>query len=483
MSSRRSIIRAAGLFATAGLAGCSASEDGDSTASSATPTDSPTPTDVESSESGGSNAGGSDRSDERDEAVEYVRNVEEMKGHFHSSVVLLGRGREDDAELHAGHGPDYFETVLTPLRNENPALTTRLRGRVVNLVDRVRSMDPDAYERHVTEDVLPLLDRAVETVVADEFRGSTAFGVRVMNALAGRITEEYEEGANDAGEVVNAGEYWDGRGFLYRIERRFEASSFDGRTADALDRFRSQIAAVEPPETVRGTSLQFRIGTSAGVGLPNATIESRDAALTYVRNAEEIRGHLHSSTVLAQAGDASNAAFHAHHGPDYATTVLPPVYRADATLATHILDRLVALPGRATSMDGGAYERYVSDSVLPLLDRATETAVPDQFPGTPSFEAAVILALGGRVEEEYSAAIPDGEVIDLYGEYWDARGFLSRMETRYAGIESDLDGEVRRQAGSELDTLRTELETARPAWDVSDSVDALRDIFSPVVDG
>jgi len=178
---------------------------------------------------GGGSGGG-------DSAVAYVRNVEEVRGHLTSSVELLDRGREDDAALHASHGPDYFAPVLTPVRDEEPALATRLRGLLRSASERISTSDAEEYEQFVTEDVFPLLDDAVAAVVAEETRDSVAFDVRVMDALAGRIAEEYAAAVPEAGTVELAGEYWDGRGFLTRIEHRHEAvgDDLDDATAGAL---------------------------------------------------------------------------------------------------------------------------------------------------------------------------------------------------------------------------------------------------------
>ena len=100
-------------------------------------------------------------------------------------------------------------------------------------------------------------------------------------------------------------------------------------------------------------------------------------------------------------------------------------------------------------------------------------AVPAEYTDSTSFDAAVFLALADRVVDEYDAAVTDEEAIELYGEYWDARGFLARMEARFEAMASDLDGETRSAVDGELGILRKELETARPPWDVENSVAAL----------
>lgn len=404
-------------------------------------------------------------------AVDYVRNVEEVRGHLRSSATLLERGRQSGATLHAGHGADYFAAVLPPLRDQNPELATRLRARLNEVPGRVASEDAGAFESFLAEEVSPLLDRAVGTVVSDDLQGSAELDARVRSALAGRIAEEYDAAVTADGDIELAGEYWDGRGFLTRIEQRSDGDD------ETLARLRSEMEAVEPPATVTGTTLELRIETAAT--LPSATVESREEALTYVRSAEEIRGHLLSSVELAAVGSA-DAGLHAAHGSDYLLTVLPPVQRADPDLATRLFDRIRALDDEVRSSDAAAYERYVTEDVLPLVDEAVATAVPGGVTERTSFDAAVVLALADRVAEEYAAAVPEGEAIELYGEYWDARGFLSRMEARFAEMEAALDSETAVRVEEELDVLRTELETARPAWDVENSVAALHDALDDV---
>jgi len=96
-------------------------------------------------------------------AVEYVRNVEEVRGHFTSAMTLLEQDRREDARLHAGHGSDYFGAVPPPVRDDDPELATRLRARIKTVVERARSTSPGAFRQYVTGEVFPLLDQAVNT--------------------------------------------------------------------------------------------------------------------------------------------------------------------------------------------------------------------------------------------------------------------------------------------------------------------------------
>jgi len=469
-SSRRHVLTA-GATAIVGLSGLATAvenEDGDTTVN----------------RSGATASRDVLQAEEIDAAVTFMRNVEEVRGHLDSSAALLEQARVEQAALHAGHGSDYYAPVLTPLRDVNPELATRLRGRIGSLEAKVRSSDPEEYRTYLDEELFPLLEQAVEAVVPSAMRASAAFDVRVMNVLAGRIADEYTAAVPTADELDLVGEYWDGRGFLTRIEARYERVDADlgERSQTALSTLRSEMEGLAEAGAVREATLVFRIATTAATPLPDATVEEREQAVVYARNLDELRGHLISSLNLLEAGDTSGADLHAGHGGDYMLALLPAVRRADATLADKLLDRLLDAPRRAEEAPG-AYAAFLEEQVFPLLNRVPTVALPADFRSDTAFDAAVLLALADRLEEEYEAAVTDEEVIELYGEYWDARGFLTRIEARFEAIEATLDGEAADDIASELGILSTELETAATPDDVAGSVAALEDALEEIASG
>lgn len=405
--SRRGLL-ATGAAALAGLAGCIGAAEPSTTGSSAS---------LASSDGHDGHGGDGGAGSPAASAVTFVRNVEEVCGHLTSSAILLEQARREDAALHAGHGSDYFGPVLTPLRDVDPELATRLRGRLSSLKQAVRSMTPAEYRGHVEEELFPMLDEAVEAVVPGDVRGSTEFDVRVMNALAGRIAEEYKTAVPEAGTIELAGEYWDGRGFLNRIEARFEeVGSEVGAGEEALARLGERMEAVAAADVVLEATLDFRTATAAATPLPAARIEDRSGTVSYVRNLEEARGHLMASTALLEAGDGGAAGLCAGHGADYVIALVPAVRRADSALVDELRTRLLEVDSRiADGADG--YADYVESEVMPVLDRVPAAAVPAEHTDSISFSAAVVVALAGRIAEEYEAAVTDEELIELYGEY------------------------------------------------------------------
>lgn len=461
---RRDLLGSIGAVALAAAAGCQES------AADETPTPTATETPTESDSEGTETAESED--DSVQASVTFVRNVEEVRGHLTSSVALLNEDRPEDAALHAGHGSDYYAPVLTPLRDEDPELATDLRGHLTGLDEEVESSTASEYETYVNDEVFPLLTDAVEAVVDSETRNTQSFDVRVMNALADRIADEYSAAVPEAGTIDLVGEYWDGRGFLTRIEERYDSLSDFTAGSETLDSLRTEMEDIESAETVVQSTLSFRVETTAAVPLPGARIDGESEAVTYLRNLEELRGHFESSVTLVESDNESAAGLHAGHGADYVATLLPAVEYEDSAMATELLDQLL---GVEEYVDDGAtaYPDHINDEVLPAVDEIPAMAVPGEYTDSTAVSAGVIVELAHRVDDEYSAAVTDDEVIELYGEYWDARGFLTRMEERFSDIESDIDGETADAVSSELETLRTELETTATPDDVSGSVEAL----------
>lgn len=420
--------------------------------------------------------------EELDAAVTFVRNVEEVRGHLTSSVSLLENERPEDAALHAGHASDYFGPVLPEVRDVDPELATELRGHLSGLEGQVRSSDADEYEAYVTDEVFPLLESAVEAVVPSDIRDSLGFDVRVMNALAGRIAGEYTAAVPSAGTIELAGEYWDARGFLTRIEARYDGLDGFSAGGDALDSLRTEIVDVVAASTVRGTTLAFRVATAAAVPLPSAQVEDRETAVTYRRNFEELRGHLAASIALIESGHESAAGLHAGHGGDYITALLPAVMAADAETGSDLLDLLLGVDERIA--DGAdAYTAHINDDVLPAVAEIPSVAVPSEYTDDTGVTAAVAVALAGRLEDEYTAAVTEAEVIELYGEYWDARGFLTRIEALVGEIAPELDGETAESLNGELDTLRSDLESAAPPAAVAGTVEEITELLSETAAG
>lgn len=413
--------------------------------------------------------------------VAFRRNVEELRGHLASSAALLAAGRQEDAALHAGHAADYYGPVLTPLRDVDASLATRLRALLGELPDRVRSEEADAYERHIQDTVVPHIEDATEAVVADDLAGATDLTVRVANALAGRIAEEYVAAVTPGREIELAGEYWDARGFLTRVEALYDgpAAAVEEAVTDPLATLRSRVDDVAAPSAVAETALALRVAATAAADLPAAGVADRATAVDYVRNAEEVRGHLDASVRLLTAGDASAAVLHGGHGADYAATLLPPVRRADPDLAADLREALLGIDAAG---DAAAYERRVTEEILPLVGDAVDVAVPEEFVGETAFSAAVTIALLERIAEEYTAAVAPDETIERYGEYWDARGFYGRVAERVSGLADDLDGEVREAVTEEIELLGRELRTATTPGDVAGSVEALVEALEPVAE-
>jgi hypothetical protein len=208
-------------------------------------------------------------------------------------------------------------------------------------------------------------------------------------------------------------------------------------------------------------------------------IDSREEAVRFARNVEEVKGHVRASIRLAGTYQPGEVEFHADHAyTDYWNEssvrgpLQPAIASANESLARELEARLASLDSKATSLSPTAYERYVHEELFPLLNRAREAAIPSEYREGENFDADVTDALLERIEEEYAAGIDESGAVtsrEGYREYWDARGFIRQANERYeegiaptlgplARAEAD-DSFIELQATASLQASSAELTT------------------------
>jgi hypothetical protein len=172
-------------------------------------------------------------------------------------------------------------------------------------------------------------------------------------------------------------------------------------------------------------------------------IDSREEAVLFARNVDEVKGHLRASIRLAGNYQPEEVQFHADHAyTDYWNAssprgpLQPAIASANESLASELETKLASLDSKATSLSPTAYERYVREEVFPLLDRALDDAIPSEYRESEDFDADVTVAVLDRIEGEYAAGINESGAVasrEGYWEYWDARGFIVQASERYEG--------------------------------------------------
>lgn len=418
--------------------------------------------------------------------VEFVRNVEEVKGHLNASLTLAREGDQEGASLHANHPPDDYVGVIVPeVEKEDSELATEIESTLEEAPEMAEG-NTDEYADYIRNEVNPLLDEAVEAGVADEELDDATFGARVNMELLERIDDEYTAAVAENSTVVLEGEYWDGRGFLSRIESRHPevAVGFEGdegansEIEAGLGKLRSEYEERVPPSELKPTTLRLRVLYEAAAGTDDAVIDDEVEAVRFMRNAEEVKGHLESSIILKGEADSDGASLHAGHPTDYIQALGPATYTADEATYETLSEVSYATSDRVASDSTQEYESYVSDEVFPAIDSSVETAVPEQHRTTET-RAQVAAELIDRLVEEYSAAVTEDGTVELEGEYWDGRGFLVRItEMHEAELSDEMSGEMNEELSNALGDLRSSYEDEVPPSELEPAAGEVRTVLT-----
>ncbi|MFB6162379.1 MAG: PGF-CTERM sorting domain-containing protein [Halococcoides sp.] len=224
-----------------------------------------------------------------EEAVTFVERIVEMKGHLNASMHWASAGNTAEAREHAKHPKDeYWNQVGPSIRDANATFADRLKSKLDALPSKAKTMTPSEYRAHVTEEIYPLLETAIDRTVAADARSSLAFEGQVATKVLERIEVEYGNGLNDDGKVLNLVEYWDARGFANVLETRY-----DGEIAPEL----SAENAREIGELIE--TLQQKIESKSAPG---------DLQPTLDKLSHEIEEYTSSGESESQSGAGSPAA-------------------------------------------------------------------------------------------------------------------------------------------------------------------------------
>ncbi|MDY6779948.1 MAG: PGF-CTERM sorting domain-containing protein [Halobacteria archaeon] len=195
----------------------------------------------------------------------------------------------------------------------------------------------------------------------------------------------------------------------------------------------------------------------------------------FMRNVEEIRGHLHASLHFSEQGNTDEAVKHAKHAPQgYWNVIGPSVKSANSTFSNTLKLRLAELPDTAANASYSEYKSYVNNKVRPLLGQAVQEVVPQEKLNSTKFHAEVVAALLDRISGEYGVAMSNGTVKKL-GEYWDARGFIVRVQSVYKNeISSSLKQENAKEISEILESLESSIKSKAAPSKIQSTVNSAK---------
>lgn len=156
--------------------------------------------------------------------VEFVSNIEQIRGHLHQALINKESGNNTLAEAHTLHPiAEVYSSIEDQLANQNSTLNQTLSAALQNLSSSVTNATVQEFESQ-EDSVNMLLNNSVRTLVLRSDLNDPAFNASVIARLLHVAGHEYEE-AVENGTVKAIVEYQDAQAFIYRAESIFKSSA------------------------------------------------------------------------------------------------------------------------------------------------------------------------------------------------------------------------------------------------------------------
>ena len=156
--------------------------------------------------------------------VEFVSNIEQIRGHLDQALFNKESGNNTLAQTHTLHPiEEVYSSIEDQLVNQNSTLNQTLSGTLQNLSSTVTNATLQDFESQVGY-VNMLLNNSVQAVVpSSELNNNPAFNASVVGRLLRLAGHEYEEAVAN-GTIKEVVEYQDAQAFIHRAESIFKSS-------------------------------------------------------------------------------------------------------------------------------------------------------------------------------------------------------------------------------------------------------------------
>lgn len=152
--------------------------------------------------------------------IEYVYNIEQMKGHLEQAIVNKEDGNNTLTRAHILHPiVEIYDFIEAPLVTVDSNLNHTLYTSLSELSQNVEKLDLSQFTEE-TEKSNQLLNDAIKLIVLQE---NSTLNLIVASWLFDVANTEYESGVRD-GKVIEIIEYQDASGFISRAESLIEDS-------------------------------------------------------------------------------------------------------------------------------------------------------------------------------------------------------------------------------------------------------------------
>ncbi|HEV8386964.1 MAG TPA: hypothetical protein VGQ03_05020 [Nitrososphaera sp.] len=242
-----------------------------------------------------------------DEHVEFVANLEYIRGHLAQALANKQANNIELAAAHAGHPVvEVYSLIEGELAEHNPDLAEELGQRLSTLANQINTMTTQQVETEVSN-LNTLLNGSEAAVISQTESDDPAFRAMVAIAVLETAEHEYEEGVEN-GQIVEMIEYQDSTAFIARAKAIFLSieAEMPEEEADEVNGFFGQLdnhtaiyASFEEVETVIG-AIVHEFEEVFG-------LEEEDSGYDGQAYIDKIIELLDEAVVAYQAGDAQEA--------------------------------------------------------------------------------------------------------------------------------------------------------------------------------
>jgi hypothetical protein len=242
-----------------------------------------------------------------DEHVEFVANLEYIRGHLAQVLANKQANNIELAAAHAGHPVvEVYSLIEGELTENDPELDEELQQELTTLANEIDTITTQQVETEVAN-LNTLLDSAESAVIGQAEREDPAFRAMVAIAVLETAENEYEE-AVENGQIVEMIEYQDSTAFIARAKAIFLSieTEMPEEEADEVNGFFGQLdnhtatnASFEEVETVIG-AIVHEFEEVFG-------LEEQDSGYDGQAYIDKIMELLDDAVVAYQAGNAQEA--------------------------------------------------------------------------------------------------------------------------------------------------------------------------------
>lgn len=149
--------------------------------------------------------------------MEFVYNIEQMKGHLEQAVVNKENGNNTLTQAHIQHPiVEIYDAIEAQLTSVDSNHNTVLLNSLSQLSENSDNLDLAQFKEE-TNGVNQILDKAIDLVAPEDNNTLTLI---VASWLLDAANSEYESGVRN-GQIIQIIEYQDAIGFISRSESLF----------------------------------------------------------------------------------------------------------------------------------------------------------------------------------------------------------------------------------------------------------------------